>query len=254
MIASQMVAWSVPLIVGVLFLASCCSLIVAIRFGRFLYDSAGTVETIPSPIERAQSIQSHMSSRRLTQKEMAKLIGCSQAQLSNDLRLLQLPESLQKKVSSGVLAVSLARVLLPYIDRKDVMVDVEHWIDQALKADEPIEKTSLDRWISKAILHYRRAERSAVQRLQLTPIEREIIVAHFDQQYTDRGMWADIKLESFVEMIREGRPTESVPVFFAQRRVIREFAHEHGLLWLYDMLRTPKVTHDLAESSAKETA
>lgn len=157
MTAAQMLAWSVPLVVGVLFLLCCGSLIVAIRFGRFLYDR--------SPGRPPRETR--------TPREMM--------------------------VSRG-------------------------------------------------------GVRGSVQRLQLTPIEREIIVAHFDQQYTDRGMWADIKLESFVEMIREGRPTESVPVFFAQRRVIREFAHEHGLLWLYDMLRTPKVTHDLAESSAKETA
>lgn len=110
-----------------------------------------------SPIERAQAIQSMISEHGLTQKEVGELIGCGQGQVSNELRLLQLPESLQKKVSSGVLAPTLIRVLLPYTDLQDVMVNVEHSIDQALKSDEPIEKTSLERWISKAILQCSRS-------------------------------------------------------------------------------------------------
>lgn len=110
-----------------------------------------------SPIERAQAIQSMISEHGLTQKEVGELIGCGQGQVSNELRLLQLPESLQKKVSSGVLAPTLIRVLLPYTDLQDVMVNVEHSIEQALKSDEPIEKTSLERWISKAILQCSRS-------------------------------------------------------------------------------------------------
>lgn len=79
-----------------------------------------------------------------------------------------------------------------------------------------------------------------VANLSLSPIECEIICEYFDQFYTDQNIWADIKLESFVEMIRNARSRNNVPVFFAQKRPLLEFAADAGLPWLAEMIRHPK--------------
>ena len=65
-----------------------------------------------SAIEEAKAYVSLMRSSSMTQDELAKKLGKSQASVANKIRLLQLPDEIQEAVSEGKLTERHARALL----------------------------------------------------------------------------------------------------------------------------------------------
>lgn len=111
-----------------------------------------------NPIERAQAIRRLMDEHSLSQKEVGQMVGCQQGQISNELRLLNLPESLQALVASGEIAPTLIRVVLPYCDLTDVMTDLAKTIAKQFKenAERVFEARDLENWLKTAIVNHSR--------------------------------------------------------------------------------------------------
>ncbi len=65
-----------------------------------------------NPIEQARAYQRLSNDFKMTQEQMAIRTGKERASVSNFLRLLRLPESVQQKVESGDLSFGHARTLL----------------------------------------------------------------------------------------------------------------------------------------------
>jgi len=65
-----------------------------------------------TPIESARAYQRLVQEFGLTHQEIAERVGISRAQVSNTLRLLQLPEEVQQMVDRGELPMGLARPLV----------------------------------------------------------------------------------------------------------------------------------------------
>ena len=65
-----------------------------------------------SAIEEANAYVALMRTSEMTQEQLAKKIGKSQASVANKIRLLQLPDKIQEKVSGGALTERHARALL----------------------------------------------------------------------------------------------------------------------------------------------
>ena len=65
-----------------------------------------------NPLEEASAYQQLLSDFGITQDELATRIGRSRPQITNTLRLLKLPESVQLKVAAGVLSAGHARAVL----------------------------------------------------------------------------------------------------------------------------------------------
>lgn len=69
-----------------------------------------------NPLEEASAYQQLLNDFGITQDELAQRLGRSRPQVSNMLRLLRLPESVQVKVASGVLSAGHARAILSASD------------------------------------------------------------------------------------------------------------------------------------------
>ena len=65
-----------------------------------------------NPLEEASAYQQLLADFGITQEQLAQKIGRSRPQVSNTLRLLQLPTSVQQKVAAGVLSAGHARAIL----------------------------------------------------------------------------------------------------------------------------------------------
>jgi len=65
-----------------------------------------------NPLEEASAYQQLLADFGITQDELASRIGRSRPQISNTLRLLRLPASVQRRVASGVLSAGHARAIL----------------------------------------------------------------------------------------------------------------------------------------------
>lgn len=65
-----------------------------------------------NPLEEASAYQQLLSDFGITQEQLATRIGRSRPQISNTIRLLRLPESVQARVAAGVLTAGHARAIL----------------------------------------------------------------------------------------------------------------------------------------------
>lgn len=65
-----------------------------------------------NPIEEAEAFRRLMEEFNLTQDEIAKKVGRSRPAIANTLRLLNLPEAIQKDLAKGTLTMGHARSLL----------------------------------------------------------------------------------------------------------------------------------------------
>ena len=63
------------------------------------------------PIEEANGYKALLEASGCTQDELAKKVGCSQAQIANRLRLLELPESVRENISRGIISPGHGKVL-----------------------------------------------------------------------------------------------------------------------------------------------
>ncbi|MHB1171273.1 MAG: ParB/RepB/Spo0J family partition protein [Lacisediminihabitans sp.] len=65
-----------------------------------------------NPLEEASAYQQLLADFGITQDQLATRIGRSRPQITNTLRLLRLPASVQKRVAAGVLSAGHARAIL----------------------------------------------------------------------------------------------------------------------------------------------
>ncbi len=80
-----------------------------------------------NPLEEAAAYQQLLDEFGATHEELAKRIGRSRPQISNTLRLLNLPAGVQRRVAAGVLSAGHARALLG-LDDTDEQESLAHKI------------------------------------------------------------------------------------------------------------------------------
>src|SRR4029453_234390 len=68
-----------------------------------------------NPLEEASAYQQLLADFGITQDELATRIGRSRPQITNTLRLLRLPSSIQTRVAAGVLSAGHARAILSVV-------------------------------------------------------------------------------------------------------------------------------------------
>ncbi|MCI5149710.1 MAG: ParB/RepB/Spo0J family partition protein [Candidatus Electrothrix sp. MAN1_4] len=91
-----------------------------------------------NPIEEALAYSRLIEEFRLTQEEVARKVGRKRSTVTNTLRLLKLPLSLQEDVAGALLSEGHARVLLRLKDTPDHMQEIR---DRILKEDLSVRQT-----------------------------------------------------------------------------------------------------------------
>jgi ParB family chromosome partitioning protein len=84
-----------------------------------------------SPIEEAHAYQLLLDQFGLTQERVAQRVGRSRVAITNTLRLLQLPSSIQKDVVDGELSMGHARALIP-LPQKEQLVLAQQIVELGL--------------------------------------------------------------------------------------------------------------------------
>jgi ParB family chromosome partitioning protein len=84
-----------------------------------------------NPLEEASAYQQLLSDFGITQDELASRIGRSRPQITNTIRLLKLPASVQKRVAAGVLSAGHARAILSAGD----VVSMQRLADKIVNED-----------------------------------------------------------------------------------------------------------------------
>lgn len=75
-----------------------------------------------NPIEEASAYKTLQDNFNFTQQEVADKVGKGRATVANAIRLLELPDEVRQMLSSGLLSVGHAKVLLSVDDEKDRVI------------------------------------------------------------------------------------------------------------------------------------
>ncbi|MDR0848491.1 MAG: ParB/RepB/Spo0J family partition protein [Propionibacteriaceae bacterium] len=105
-----------------------------------------------NPLEEAAAYQQLLSDFGCTQEELATRIKRSRPQISNTLRLLNLPTSVQKRVAAGVLSAGHARALLGLDSPADMEKLATRIVAEGLSVRATEETVSLGERAEKAAL------------------------------------------------------------------------------------------------------
>jgi ParB family chromosome partitioning protein len=107
-----------------------------------------------NPIEEAQAYSRLMEEFQLTQEEVAKKVGRQRSTITNVLRLLQLPDSLQEDVVQGRISEGHARVLLRLKDQPEQLQAIRDRIineELSVRAAERLCSSKPQKPASKAV-------------------------------------------------------------------------------------------------------
>ncbi len=89
-----------------------------------------------NPIEEAEGYRTLIERLGLTQAEASEKVGISRSAIANSMRLLSLPEKLQKMVKDGELSAGHARALLSLSSEKKMLDAAKLVISKALSVRE----------------------------------------------------------------------------------------------------------------------
>ncbi|NEU32649.1 ParB/RepB/Spo0J family partition protein [bacterium LRH843] len=87
-------------------------------------------------IEEATAYEKLMNHLSLTQEKLAKRVGKSRPHITNHLRLLQLPESVQQSIADGKLSMGHGRALLGLKDKQKLMALFDKVLKEGLSVRE----------------------------------------------------------------------------------------------------------------------
>lgn len=103
-------------------------------------------------IERAAGLQRYIELHGESQSQVGKRFGMTQAQVSNLLRLLQLPKYWQDQIASGAIGHTIVRdVLLPWAHRPQVLEAIREEWERSLKVKQPMDRQELQFCIDRAV-------------------------------------------------------------------------------------------------------
>ncbi len=71
-----------------------------------------------NPLEKAHAFHRYIRAFQCTQEELAKRVSVERSTVANLLRLLELPEAVQKQIATGTLSAGHGRALLPLGDER----------------------------------------------------------------------------------------------------------------------------------------
>ena len=129
-----------------------------------------------NPLEEALAYQQLLGDFNCTKEELSQRIHRSRPQISNTLRLLNLPSTVQTKVAAGVLSAGHARALLGLTNQRAQELLAERVVAEGLSVRSTEEMVRLGNVPT---------DEEPMQRVRRLPSEREAAVAavlsdHFD--------------------------------------------------------------------------
>lgn len=117
-----------------------------------------------SPIEEAEAYQRLADEFQLTQQQIAEKVGKERATITNSIRLLTLPKSVQEFIQEGKLSSGHAKVLLTLEQSEQI----EKLAKKIIKDSLSVRKTE------KEIIKLKNLQSDLVNQKEQTPIEKHI--------------------------------------------------------------------------------
>jgi ParB family chromosome partitioning protein len=155
------------------------------------------------PIERGRGFRQLLEALNLTQEEVAKRVGLQRSTITNHLRLLDLPDSVQDAVAAGLLGMGHARALLGIEDpgaqellfqqtvRGDFSVrEVERRVRALNRPEEPSAsekrgQEAREPWVGEIEARMRESLGTKVRIQNAAGFRGQIVLEYYDQASLD---------------------------------------------------------------------
>jgi len=102
-----------------------------------------------NPLEEASAYQQLLEDFGITQEQLAAKIGRSRPVITNAIRLLKLPASVQRKLAAGVLSAGHARAILGAVDEARMEYFANKVVNEGMSVRSLEEAVALDKPVQK---------------------------------------------------------------------------------------------------------
>jgi ParB family chromosome partitioning protein len=123
-----------------------------------------------NPIDEAAAYQELAETEGWTQEEIARRVGKGRVHVANTIRLLNLPQSLQREVRDGNITRGHARALLACRDEKEMLKLYEQILSQSLTVREAEERAAA----TPQFTPKKKAPRAGTNARSVSPETREL--------------------------------------------------------------------------------
>jgi ParB-like chromosome segregation protein Spo0J len=146
-----------------------------------------------APLEEAEALQQLLQDD-LTQEELGRRLGKSQAWIANRLRLLQAPEDLKQMLISREISPKHVIALLPYVDYAVFKKDILQRLKEELEENGRISVKAFEDLIERVITRFGNEN---VLCFDLLPYEIEEYKSHLDLSDCQKGCKHIVKYENW---------------------------------------------------------
>jgi len=141
------------------------SMEVGAQFGNSIKEHGNTIRKDLNPIELAGFYKRYLEDFGITQAELARRHHCSQGEIANTVRLLELPDDVRQKVISQEISEAGGRQLLRLNTRPELQANV---FKDALERHETV--TEIERSVSQVIWRESRCLNPHAEHYQDPPV------------------------------------------------------------------------------------
>ncbi len=148
-----------------------------------------------NPLEEAQGYKFLMESYSYTQQQLAESVGKSRSHIANTLRLMSLPDSIQKRIEDGLLTAGHARALVA-TDNPQAVADQIIKLGMSVRQAEDLVRQASNKGKAKPAAHHKDADTKALETALAQKLGLSVTITHLG----DKGGVVQIAYKSLDQL------------------------------------------------------
>jgi ParB family transcriptional regulator, chromosome partitioning protein len=148
-----------------------------------------------NPLEEAQGYKFLMESYSYTQQQLAESVGKSRSHIANTLRLMSLPETIQRRIEDGLLTAGHARALVATEDPQAVADQIIK-LGMSVRQAEDLVRQASNKSRGKPAAPHKDADTKALETALAQKLGLSVIITH----HGDKGGVVQIAYKSLDQL------------------------------------------------------
>ncbi len=148
-----------------------------------------------NPLEEAQGYKYLMQSYSYTQQQLAESVGKSRSHIANTLRLMSLPDSIQKRIEDGLLTAGHARALVA-AENPQAVADQIIKLGMSVRQAEDLVRKAANKGKTKSVTPHKDADTKALEASLAQNLGLSVSIVH----HGDKGGMVQITYKTLDQL------------------------------------------------------